>query len=166
MNKQPITSEALQSLMGAPTKTAPQASLTFHHSAAPFVWPLITPAPRPIASRISKPLVLHLLVAPEFDFRNLKSASKPRSRHPSAKHLAFGKTFPCSELRPKNSSKATTYCTRSQCKDRRKGILERKARTHALPDARHDVRRGMAVLVGGTDQCCQPVSASFLHDHV
>jgi hypothetical protein len=35
MNKQPIISEALQSLMEVPT--APQASLTFHHSAAPFV---------------------------------------------------------------------------------------------------------------------------------
>jgi len=168
MNKQPIAATPSQSLMGSANKTAPQASLTFHHCACTFVRPLPTAHHTTIASRTLSPPTPHILVTLDLKSRTLESVLKPRSRQPSACTQPPENPFPApsSKLRLRSRSALERSRTVIAVKERSKGILERKARTHALPYHRHDVRRGMAVPVGGTDQCRQPVSASVLHDYV
>jgi len=169
MNKQPITGHAGQSLMGSANKKDSStgephiSSLRCH-----FVRPLPTATTRSIASRTLLPPTLYHLVILDLVFYTLESVPQPRSRHPSACTQPPENPFlpPSSKLRLRSRTAIERSRTVIAVTGSRKGILERKARTHALPDKRHDVRRGMAVPVGGIDQCRQPVSASVLHDHV
>lgn len=156
-------------MTAVPTKTAPQASLTFHHCAAPssdlhchsattrtdnFENPLTAPSPSPRST--------------ETRFLQARVCIKAKVTSPlcGATQPSENPLPPSSKFRLRSRSGIGQSRIAIAVKARSKGILEGKARTHALRDEHHDVRRGMAVPVGGADQCRQPVPASFLHDHV